>query len=437
MKIINKNLALAYKKRNNKDVLNQAKLKLDKEMMDFFSLTSEDGNLIFVYENKIIELRKGISEKELELKKENKVKKMEKNISLFWQKVRENYYIPLISVPLGVVRDMGINRDNKELSIFFNEDEDKNKKFIIKVKEDSSMNSIPITLANGEIKEVEKRYLEEIEFDKNYVKYLKRNGTVVTVKVGKGGIGKTFITTQLAVGLAEYGLKVLVITSDPQNDVIGMCYPMGEYPEYKGGLKEWVTKGNGDLVKLRTNVDFVPLEDNEFNKTFENKFHDFIENMKNKYDYILIDSMPMMDIDKIFHKEVDKVVVPLFADKFTIDGAVKAMLEIGLEKVSAVIFNFYKNTNKHKRNYEAIKSYIKETNILIPEPIKDLTYLEQMTEDGKTIWDNKKVIIKEDGSEEIQYTPKSLDEIREVFTQVIEKIITETYKEPEEIRIDL
>lgn len=435
MKIINKNLALAYKKRNNKDVLNQAKLKLDKEMMDFFSLTSEDGNLVFIYENKIIELRKGISKKELELKKENKVKKMEKNISLFWQKVRENYYIPLISIPLGVVRDMGINRENKELSIFFNEDEDK--KFIIKVKEDSSMNSIPITLANGEVKEVEKRYLEEIEFDKNYVKYLKRNGTVVTVKVGKGGIGKTFITTQLAVGLAEYGLKVLVITSDPQNDVIGMCYPMGEYPEYKGGLKEWVTKGNGDLVKLRTNVDFVPLEDNEFNKTFENKFHDFIENMKNKYDYILIDSMPMMDIDKIFHKEVDKVVVPLFADKFTIDGAVKAMLEIGLEKVSAVIFNFYKNTNKHKRNYEAIKSYIKETNILIPEPIKDLTYLEQMTEDGKTIWDNKKVIIKEDGSEEIQYTPKSLDEIREVFTQVIEKIITETYKEPEEIRIDL
>ena len=126
------------------------------------------------------------------------------------------------------------------------------------------------------------------------------------------------------------------------------------------------------LLKLRPNVDFVPLEDNEFNKTFENKFHDFIENMKNKYDYILIDSMPMMSIDKVFHKEVDKVIVPLFADKFTVDGAVKAMLEIGLEKVSAVIFNFYKNTNKHKRNYEAVKSYIKETNILVPEPIKDL-----------------------------------------------------------------
>lgn len=435
MKIINKNLALAYKKRNDKDVLNKAKLKFDKEMMEFFPLTSEDGNLIFSYESKIIELRKGSSEQEIELKKENEIKKIVKNISLIWERKRENYYLPFVSIPLGVVKDMGINRDNKELSIFFNEDEDK--KFIIKVKEDSSMKSVPITLANGEVKEVEKRYLEEIEFNKSYVKYLKRNGTVVTVKVGKGGIGKTFITTQLAVGLAEYGLKILVITSDPQNDIIGMCYPMGEYPEYNGGLKKWVTEGNGDLVKLRPNVDFVPLEDNEFNKTFENKFHDFIENMKNKYDYILIDSMPMMSIDKVFHKEVDKVVVPLFADKFTVDGAVKAMLEIGLEKVSAVIFNFYKNTNKHKRNYEAVKSYIKETNILVPEPIKDLTYLEQITEDGKTIWDNKKVIKKEDGSEEIQYTPKSADEIREIFTQVIEKIITETYKEPEEIRIDL
>ena len=435
MKIINKNLALAYKKRNDKDVLNKAKLKFDKEMMEFFPLTSEDGNLIFSYESKIIELRKGSSEQEIELKKENEIKKIVKNISLVWERKRENYYLPFVSIPLGIVKDMGINRDNKELSIFFNEDEDK--KFIIKVKEDSSMKSVPITLANGEVKEVEKRYLEEIEFDKSYVKYLKRNGTVVTVKVGKGGIGKTFITTQLAVGLAEYGLKILVITSDPQNDIIGMCYPMGEYPEYNGGLKKWVTEGNGDLVKLRPNVDFVPLEDNEFNKTFENKFHDFIENMKNKYDYILIDSMPMMSIDKVFHKEVDKVIVPLFADKFTVDGAVKAMLEIGLEKVSAVIFNFYKNTNKHKRNYEAVKSYIKETNILVPEPIKDLTYLEQITEDGKTIWDNKKVIKKEDGSEEIQYTPKSADEIREIFTQVIEKIITETYKEPEEIRIDL
>ena len=435
MKIINKNLALAFKKRNDKDILNKAKLKFDKEMIKFFPLTSEDGDLIFSYENKTIELIKGTSEQEIELKKENKIEKIVKNISLVWERKRENYYLPFVSIPLGVVRDMGINRENKELSIFFTEDEDK--KFIIKVKEDSSMNSVPIRLANGEVKEVEKRYLEEIEFDKSYVKYLKRNGTVVTVKVGKGGIGKTFITTQLAVGLAEYGLKVLVITSDPQNDIIGMCYPMGEYPEYNGGLKKWVTEENGDIVKLRRNVDFVPLEDNEFNKTFENKFHNFIENMKNKYDYILIDSMPMMSIDKVFHKEVDKVIVPLFADKFTVDGAVKAMLEIGLEKVSAVIFNFYKNTNKHKRNYEAVKSYIKETNILVPEPIKDLTYLEQITEDGKTIWDNKKVIKKEDGSEEIQYTPKSADEIREIFTQVIEKIITETYKEPEEIRIDL
>ena len=47
MKIINKNLALAYKKRNDKDVLNKAKLKFDKEMMEFFPLNSEDGDLCY------------------------------------------------------------------------------------------------------------------------------------------------------------------------------------------------------------------------------------------------------------------------------------------------------------------------------------------------------------------------------------------------------
>ena len=119
MKIINKNLALAYKKRNDKDVLNKAKLKFDKEMMEFFPLTSEDGNLIFSYESKIIELRKGSSEQEIEKKKENEIKKIVKNISLVWERKRENYYLPFVSIPLGVVKDMGINRDNKELSIFF------------------------------------------------------------------------------------------------------------------------------------------------------------------------------------------------------------------------------------------------------------------------------------------------------------------------------
>lgn len=89
MKIINKNLALAYKKRNDKDVLNKAKLKFDKEMMEFFPLTSEEGDLIFSYESKTIELRKGTSEQEIELKKEKNRKNCKKYIISLGKKKRE------------------------------------------------------------------------------------------------------------------------------------------------------------------------------------------------------------------------------------------------------------------------------------------------------------------------------------------------------------
>ncbi|WP_177160071.1 ParA family protein [uncultured Fusobacterium sp.] len=435
MKIINKNLALAYKKRNDKDVLNKAKLKFDKEMMEFFPLTSENGDLIFSYENKTIELRKGTSEQVIELKKENKIEKMVKNISLIWERIKGDYYTPLISVPLGVVRDMGINRENKEVEIFFNEGEYKS--FIINVKEDR-MKTVPITLTNGEIKELETKYLEEIEFQpKSHIKFLKRNGSVITIKVGKGGVGKTFLTTQIATGLAEFGLKVLIITSDPQNDVIKMCYPKGKYPSYQSGLNEWVVKGNGDFVKLRPNVDFIPLENAKFTEEFEKKFPEFISNMRNKYDYILIDSMPVMTIDEIYHKETDKVIIPLFGDELTIDGAIKVMLEIGLEKVLAVIFNRYDNTKEQKINYEEVEKAVEGSNVLMVNPIKRMSYIQTMLAHGKNVWDNKKIVKNPDGSESRVYGPKQLDEVRDSLMKVIQKTIMETYKEPEEITIDL
>ena len=43
---------------------------------------------------------------------------------------------------------------------------------------------------------------------------------IFTVKVNKGGIGKTFFTVQIGHGLALQGYKVLLITSDSQNNIL-------------------------------------------------------------------------------------------------------------------------------------------------------------------------------------------------------------------------
>lgn len=424
MEKIQKNLTLAYKTRNEAKILNKAKLKLDKRLMEILQLNEINKDCIFTYENGVISLKKGMAEKELDLKSKEKIIKIIKNISVIWEKTRKDYITPLISIPLGVVNEMGFNQNNKNIDIFIN-----NNELIIK-KGENMKDCVPKENIN-------KKYLEEIIDENGDKKYKKRNGKVITVKVGKGGIGKTFITTQLAVGLSvEWGMKVLVITSDPQNDIIGMCFSSDKEPEYNGGLKSWVTKGEGDIIRLRPNVDFIPLEDSIFGNTFKSKFSDFLNLMRNKYDFILIDSMPMMAIDKYFHKEADKVIIPLFGDKFTVNGAVKVMEEIGTEKVLAVIFNRFDNTIEQKNQWNRISNYVENTGILMVNPIKRLSYIQNMTANGKTIWDNKKVVEDENGDEEIIYNNKQLDEVRESFKEVIDKIMFDVYQKYEIINLD-
>lgn len=424
MEKIQKNLTLAYKTRNESKILNKAKLKLDKRLMEILQLNEINKDCIFTYENGVISLKKGIAEKELDLKSKEKIIKIIKNISVIWEKTRKDYITPLISIPLGVVNEMGFNQNNKNIDIFVN-----NNELIIK-KGENMKDCVPKENIN-------KKYLEEIIDENGDKKYKKRNGKVITVKVGKGGIGKTFITTQLAVGLSvEWGMKVLVITSDPQNDIIGMCFSSDKEPEYNGGLKSWVTKGEGDIIRLRPNVDFIPLEDSIFGNTFKSKFSDFLNLMRNKYDFILIDSMPMMAIDKYFHKEADKVIIPLFGDKFTVNGAVKVMEEIGTEKVLAVIFNRFDNTIEQKNQWNRISNYVENTGILMVNPIKRLSYIQNMTASGKTIWDNKKIVEDENGDEEIIYNNKQLDEVRESFKEVIDKVMFDVYQKYEIINLD-
>lgn len=44
-------------------------------------------------------------------------------------------------------------------------------------------------------------------------------GKTFMLKINKGGVGKTFITSQLASGLALKGYRVLMITSNDQNNI--------------------------------------------------------------------------------------------------------------------------------------------------------------------------------------------------------------------------
>ncbi|MGL5460702.1 MAG: ParA family protein, partial [Cetobacterium sp.] len=117
----------------------------------------------------------------------------------------------------------------------------------------------------------------------------------ILIKNNKGGVGKSWLTLQLSSGLAKLGYKVLVVTSDSQNDILGF---LGIDAPTKGGLENWVNKGDGDLIRLRDNLFYIPLITNIFSKQFKEKLKERLNRFSEEYDYVLIDAVPVMGIDK-------------------------------------------------------------------------------------------------------------------------------------------
>ena len=91
--------------------------------MEVLQVSEKEKNCIFLYENNIISLKKGIVEEEIDLRNKNNIIKIIKNISIIWEKSRADYTIPFVSIPLGVVNQMGINKEDKSIDIFPKENE--------------------------------------------------------------------------------------------------------------------------------------------------------------------------------------------------------------------------------------------------------------------------------------------------------------------------
>jgi chromosome partitioning protein len=367
-------ISLAYKKDGR---LNGASLSLTKKIIQALGVNEKDNNIVFEYRDKKIFLIKGRTE--LEEERKNSLGEflfLKKNHTIKFTKIK-NSYITKVSIPISILGDFGITEKDKEVSIEIEKD-----KICIK-------------------KEV------KIMGDKNF-----QSGKIITVKVNKGGVGKTFITTQLAAALAAKGFKTLILTSDSQNNVSSYLTPRvrGEKPklEFKSGLKSWVSKGEGDIFKLRENLYFIPLENNIFGAQFVVKLPIFLEKMKEEYDYIFIDSIPTIKIDTTFVENSDKVIIPCFADEVTVEGVINVIYEAGAEKVLAIIVNKYEDKKIQKLYLEKIEEAIKNTDIVYPIPIKNSSDVQTLLYNGKTVWESKS---------------KSMENIKSSFNEVIDKLI--------------
>ncbi|MBR8701044.1 MULTISPECIES: AAA family ATPase [unclassified Fusobacterium] len=361
-----KKVSLKYNRKKN--VLDRGKIQLPKDYVNFLNLDVDRKKFIFKFNESKIELTPFHGECEEMVRKSTLTKDIIFAKKIFSANIYKKNNSVSIGIPLFVLKQWNlIDYPYIDIKLYENKIE------IKKYQKDS-----PKIVHKG----------------------------IYVFKVEKGGIGKTFLSVQTASGLAMLlNKKTLLLTSDPQNNALDMCLPSENINNYltytcynkekyslinPKGLKNWLTFGTGDIIKLRENLDYIPLESPLVpTAQLENQFVVLMEKLKKQYEYIIIDSVPTRKVDQILLNLSDKIIIPACGDKLTINGINKAIEEAGVEKVLAIIFNKFQDHSMEKKYYEEFKNLLAGTGIFFSNPIKLLSKIQSLVEKNKLIWESK------------------------------------------------
>ena len=171
---------------------------------------------------------------------------------------------------------------------------------------------------------------------------------VIAVANQKGGCSKTSVVANLGIGLARTGRKVCVIDADPQGSLtasLGYQEPDDihltlatimmniineeDFPEHYGILHH---EESVDLVPA--NIELSGLEVSLSNvMSREMILKEFVEQIRDEYDYILIDCMPSLGVMTINALvAADRVLIPVQAAYLPVKGLQQLIKTVSVVK---------------------------------------------------------------------------------------------------------
>jgi len=170
-------------------------------------------------------------------------------------------------------------------------------------------------------------------------------GKIISVANQKGGVGKTTTAINLAASLAALELKTLIVDADPQANAtsgVGLDPKKVEFSVYEcmvndaEAVKSILKTDIKYLDILPSHIDLVGAEVELVNlDKRENKMRTALMDIKERYDFIIIDCSPSLGLITVNALTAsDSVIIPVQCEIFSLEGLGKLKQTIALVKKS-------------------------------------------------------------------------------------------------------
>ncbi|MDD3417234.1 MAG: AAA family ATPase [Lachnospiraceae bacterium] len=217
-------------------------------------------------------------------------------------------------------------------------------------------------------------------------------GRIIAIANQKGGVGKTTTSINLSASLAEKGMKVLVIDTDPQgnttsgyginkNELDNTVYELllGECSIGDCIIKDVIP--NVSILPSNVNLAAVEIElmDSDNKNYILKKEVDYV---RDQYDFIIIDCPPSLSVLTInAMTTANTVLVPIQCEYYALEGLSQLIHTINLVKerlnsdleMEGVVFTMYDSrTNLSMQVVQNVKENLKTKvyNTVIPRNVR-------------------------------------------------------------------